>query len=149
MLRVFAASATSPEEIRWTPPPGMDVREALRMVTDNAVATSPPDRAPAVRAGIEAAPVRERLPVFRKVIVDELGFIWIRRYDPLSHSFALGGRVGPGGRWTVLTPDGMDAGSIDVPPEVEPFQITADAIVGIARDELGVESVRVYPLRRR
>jgi hypothetical protein len=48
----------------------------------------------------------------------------------------------------IIGPDGRQMGTIDVPPEIEPTYITADAVVGIARDELGVESVRVHALRR-
>ena len=40
-------------------------------------------------------------------------------------------------------------GSVELPSELEPHQITSDAVVGIVRDELGVESVRVHSLERR
>jgi hypothetical protein len=38
---------------------------------------------------------------------------------------------------------------LHLPAELQPIQVTRDAVVGIARDELGVEYVRVYPLERR
>ena len=49
----------------------------------------------------------------------------------------------------IFSPEGVQVGSIELPSELEPHHITSDAVVGIARVELGVESVRVYALTRR
>jgi hypothetical protein len=96
--------------------------------------------------------VPERLSVFWKFIVDDAGFIWIRDYEPRLHAAALGGLnpggVGQGGRYRVLSAEGDAAAMIDVPPDLELVRITADAVVGISRDALGVERVRVHRLRR-
>ncbi|MCG6955143.1 MAG: hypothetical protein LJF04_04050, partial [Gemmatimonadetes bacterium] len=64
---------------------------------------------------------------------------------------ALGGLggPGPGGVWTVLSQSGARVGSIRMPGELEPSQITESQVVGVRRDELGVEAVQVYPLVRR
>jgi hypothetical protein len=94
--------------------------------------------------------------VFWDFHVDELGFVWIRSYDPTAHAAALGG-LGPGdyalssptgGAWTIYAPDGSRAGSFHIPDGVRPVQITARALVGVHHDALGVESVVVYPLVR-
>jgi hypothetical protein len=97
--------------------------------------------------------VRETLPAFSAFLVDDLGFIWVRPYEPLKHSTALGGLTlpggGPGGRWTILSPAGVKVGEIDMPRDLEPLRITTDAVIGVALDELDVETVRVHALRRR
>ena len=84
------------------------------------------------------------------LIVDADGFVWVRPYDPMRNAAALGGLRGPGGggSWLVFSPEGERVGPVALPDELEPSQITHDAIVGIARDALGVESVRVYRLAR-
>ena len=48
----------------------------------------------------------------------------------------------------MFAPDGARVGELEAPVDVEPVSITRDALVGIHRDELGVESVRVYALER-
>jgi hypothetical protein len=55
---------------------------------------------------------------------------------------------GAGGSWQIFSPSGVAAGVVEMPPDLQPVQITANAIVGIARDDLGVESVRVHTLQR-
>jgi len=121
----------------------------LSAVIDSAVAMAGPDRAAATRRRLEGAPAPQQLPVYWKILVDGAGFVWIRPYEPFVHSFALGGTPGAGGRWLVLSPDGAEAGTVMMPPGIEPVQITMDAVVGIARDASGVESVRVHALHRR
>jgi hypothetical protein len=93
-------------------------------------------------------PTAEQLPVVWKVLVDELGYVWVRPYDPMKHSFALGGGPGVGGKWLVFSPDGNRVGEIQMPPKLEASAITQNAVVGISRDEMGVESVQVYRLWR-
>lgn len=152
-IRVMQANGTVERTITWTPPRAISARDALRMVIDSAVARVPADRGPSVRRRWEDAPVRDRMPAFSTFLVDDLGYIWIRPYDPFKHSNALDGLMlpggGPGGRWTVLSPAGVRVGDIDMPADLAPIRITSDAVVGIAHDELGVESVRVHGVQRR
>jgi len=84
------------------------------------------------------------------LLVDGLGFIWIRSYDPLAHSMALGGlgQPGPGGAWQILSPGGEQLQVLTVPPGFQPIHVTEHWVVGIARDDLGVESARVHALLR-
>ncbi len=93
----------------------------------------------------------QQLSVFWKVIVDDEGFIWVRPYEPVKHAAALGGigRAGTGGRWSILLPTGASVGFVNLPAELEPLQITSNAVVGIWRDALGVEFVRVHSLQRK
>ena len=116
------------------------------MVVDSASA-----RTDGPRQNLEGFPVRDPFPVFGGFIVDDEQFLWVRPYEPLVHSPAFGGLAGagPGGEWLIFSPQGVQVGSVELPSELEPHQITSDAVVGIVRDELGVESVRVHALARR
>jgi hypothetical protein len=151
-IRVLHADASPQREIVWDAPPGPTIGATLDAVVDSALASSPPDRVQALRSHLEAAPVPSQLSVFWGMLIDELGFIWVRPYEPLAHAAALGGLTtsgGAGGSWQVLSPDGVATGFVALPADLEPVHITRDAVVGIARDDLGVESVRVHSLRRR
>jgi hypothetical protein len=52
------------------------------------------------------------------------------------------------GRWLVFAPDGTQVTEVEIPADVQPVSITRDALIGIHRDDLDVESVRVYELER-
>jgi hypothetical protein len=148
-IQVFDPTGTLNSELAWLPEAGPTPREVFEVVMDSAVARAGPDRAALTRQHIEAAGVPAQLSAFWTFIVDDEGFIWVRPYDPLRHAFALGFGVGPGGQWTILSPEGIEVGSVQVPADIEPVQITTTAVVGIVRDSLGVESVRVHALDRR
>ena len=139
-------------EITWVMTESLSVRAALDQVIDLAVSRAPADQKSAIRAGLEAAPVPDELSVFWDFLLDPTGFIWIQPYEPLAHAFALGARyvggVGNGGAWSVITPEGRHAGSIQIPEGFELTQVTSTSVVGIRRDALGVESVHVHRIRR-
>jgi hypothetical protein len=49
-------------------------------------------------------------------------------------------------RWTVFGRDGLFLGTVDLPPRLQVFEIDATSILGLWRDDLDVEYVRVYSL---
>jgi hypothetical protein len=98
------------------------------------------------------------VPALWDFTVDELGFVWVCPYDPARHGFALGdlggggyvtGGTSRGGRWRILSPDGVEVGAVEVPYGLRMTQITRDVVVGVRVDPvLGFESVHVHALRR-
>jgi hypothetical protein len=153
LLRVYGADARLLREIPLPLSAPAGSAAAMRSVIDSATALPDDPTRQAPRPQWETYATPTVLSVFWAVIVDELGFIWVRPYDPIAHSLALDGmpsnRGGPGGRWLVLSPTGAQVGWIDVPDGFEPMWIGRDAIVGVYRDDLDVESVRVHRLNRR
>ena len=83
--------------------------------------------------------------------MDDLGFLWVRPFDPaktyLANSRTPGGAGG--GKWVILSPEGAVVDTIALPANLEPMQITRDAVVGISLDDLDVQHVHVYGLERR
>lgn len=154
-VRVYDAAGDSVGAIPLSLPDPGDPGEVFRAVVDSAVAREE-GRAAArpeeTRRGLSAFPEPERVSRFWALLADPEGFVWVRPYDPFEHALALGGspagRGGPGGEWLVVDRDGMEVGRVRVPPGLEPVRITTEAVVGIHRDELGVESVRVHALKR-
>jgi hypothetical protein len=153
VIRVYHAGGGFAREIALPLTAATEIAATLSLVVDSAVALADEDQRAITRErwGSYAAP--ERLSAFWALIVDELGFLWVRPYDPMVHALALGGmpsnRGGPGGSWLVLAPNGVEVGRIAVPDGFEPIQITRDAVVGIHRDDLNVESVHVHRLARK
>jgi hypothetical protein len=83
----------------------------------------------------DAAPYPDRIPFYDEVLVDSDGRLWVRGYrtDPraLSH-------------FVVFGVDGRVLALAELPGDFEPTVIRGGTIIGIWRDELDVESVRVY-----
>jgi len=149
-IRVYDFSGALRREMVWNTE-GIDPEAALGVVQDT------PNPEPIFEHGLREAAVPDRLSVFWDFLVDELGFVWVLPFHVRRHAAALGGLgggdyltspSGGGGPWLLFSPQGEPLGSIEVPPEVRPAQITSDALVGIRVDSLGVESVQVHSLVR-
>ncbi len=107
----------------------------------------------AMRSARSEAALPDSFPHFSDLLVDEEGHIWAREYVP-----PVSIDEGETPRWFVFDPDGRLLGYLATPegllrtfsPVGTPVtpRIGADYILGFVRDDLGVESVVLYPLRR-
>ena len=151
-IRRVRAPGMPDGEIALEPAESVSAATALDEVIEAAMSRMSASRGFFTPERLEAAPVPNRLSVFWDFLLDPEGFVWIQPYAPLAHAFALGARyvggVGNGGPWWVYAVDGRYAGSIEVPEGLELTRITRTSVVGIRRDEFGVESVHVHPVRR-
>jgi hypothetical protein len=50
--------------------------------------------------------------------------------------------------WTVFAPEGRALGTVETPPGLRIMEIGADYVLGVWRDDLDVEHVRMYRLDR-
>lgn len=80
----------------------------------------------------------ETLPAHDELRVDLDGNLWVREY-------ALPGSSGPS-RWHVFDPDGRLVGPVELPAGFQVLDIGGDYVLGVWRDALGVEYVRMYEL---
>lgn len=152
VIEVVDGTGRSENVITWVPDE-VSPTDALREVVRLAVERADPNRREMIRKRLDAAPTPDRVPAFSTFLVDDQGFVWVRPYEVGRDAAALGGPLygeGPtGGVWWVFTSEGEKLGSIEFPPDLEPSHITADAVVGVRRDELGLEYVQVHRLHRR
>ena len=81
------------------------------------------------------------MPAFTSIIVDRLHHLWVEEYE-------LPGEERPGTLWTVFDPEGRVLGFVETPDGPEIHEIGEDYILGHVHDELQVEHVQVWPLRR-
>ncbi|MXV96679.1 MAG: hypothetical protein F4Z92_12665 [Gemmatimonadetes bacterium] len=93
------------------------------------------------REGYKGMPLVESFPAFRTLLTDELNHLWIRETT-------LPGMDRPAPLWTVFDPEGRVLGFVETPEGLTILEIGAEYILGHTTDDLGVESVQVWPLVR-
>lgn len=85
-------------------------------------------------------PLPEIKPVFSRLLIDDAGLLWAELYR-----FEVEAPV----RWLVFDPQGEGVGSVDMPPDLDLWQIGRDFVLGVWRDEHRVEYVRRHALMGR
>lgn len=88
-----------------------------------------------LETALRALPRPERRPAHGRLLLDSTGALWIEHWDA-------------SGRWWIVDPEGRWLGELELPAGLQLSDANADAVVGVQRDGLGVESVVVYPLTR-
>ena len=99
---------------------------------------------------LNEAPTPERVPAAAGMLVDDLGYLWIKEYDPNYDSLWLHGAafvVPPGGTWHILSPEGRWA-ILRMPRNLTPLDIRGNKLLAVARDEFDVEQVVVHTISR-
>lgn len=89
-----------------------------------------------VRKNVE---IREVKPAIADIVVSDDDYFWVRIHtenDWTEHS------------WDVLDPRGRYLGTVSLPPRLRVEHITTTALYGVWRDELDVQYVRRYLIRR-
>ena len=84
---------------------------------------------------VRQLPAPEHAPLFRRLFVDDLGNIWVKRHAAPSV---------PEGSWNVIYSSGTWIADVRLPADLIPLQITEDRLVGLRRDSLDVETVALY-----
>jgi hypothetical protein len=115
---------------------GPSVVEAYR--TEQLAAATEQSR-PAIERRIAEMPVLEKLPAFTRLRVDADGNVWAQRFRP-------SGAVRE--RWGVFSEDGSFLGHVELPNRFALLEIGNDYVLGVTKDDEGVERVRVHPLVR-
>ncbi len=134
--------------IRWqAPDPHLTDSEFRRFETEMIDAAFPENDRARYRRYLAEAPVARQFPHYVAFLWDELGYLWVRRYNWTKDNNWTGRRCNTGpGEWWIFANDGRWLGSVHVPDAVDPAQIGPDYVLAIHRDELDVERVRMYEL---
>ena len=75
------------------------------------------------------------------LLSDEDGYLWVRDFDyrlPAEREE----------RWNVFDPNGRYLGALEMPQAFALMTITPKYIAGVARNRAGVETVRVFELKK-
>lgn len=100
-----------------------------------------PDQLQQIREAAEKTPLAKTFPAFRSALGDAAGHLWVREYD-------IPGEPRPAPLWTVFDPGGRVLGFVETPSRLLVLEIGADYILGRTVDDLGVESIQMWPLER-
>jgi hypothetical protein len=137
-------SATDSYEIREYAPNGNATRLIRRQVTPqpftNAHYRQVADQFPQLADALAAIPRPSHVPAFSLLMADRQDHLWVQDYpSPGATSVS----------WTVFDPRGVMLGQVALPANFRPTDIGRDYVLGVWADDLGVEHVRLYPLRGR
>ena len=89
---------------------------------------------------LRETPFPERMPLYQRLLADAQRNLWAERYRPPWEEESS---------WYVFDEQGAWLGEVDTPPGLNIFEIGADYVLGMRRDELDVQSVVMIPLDRR
>ncbi len=100
-----------------------------------------PDQVATYRQVFESTPLAKTFPAFSEAMGDAAGYLWVREYD-------FPGEPRPAPLWTVFDPGGRVLGFVETPNGLAILEIGEDYILGRTEDDLGVESIQLWPLER-
>ncbi len=85
----------------------------------------------------ELSPVSDRYPAFQEMLVDDAGNLWVKRYPRLASGVRW---------WLVFDPDGEFICQATLPDDFVPSEFGTGYVLGLNRDEVGVERVLQYAI---
>lgn len=88
---------------------------------------------------LQTLPHMPTLPFYESLIGDSQGNLWIQEPRVAGEAPAV---------WAVFDAEGQLLGQVDMPDDFRPTHIGADFVLGVVRDEMDVERVRMYGLTR-
>lgn len=140
--RIFVG-ATDRYEIRQFGPDGTPTRVLRRKVDPQPFTEAHfrrvADRVPQMASALAEIPRPSRVPAYASLLVDRESNLWVQDYPSPGAASAS---------WTVFGPEGAMLGQVAMPAAFRPTDIGADYVLGVWRDELDVERIRMYPLRK-
>ena len=125
--------------IRWTIPERRVSNEDKSRFRQ-AYSTAPRYFDPAAWARyLREIPFPERMPLYRRLMVDAQRNLWAERFRPFWEEESS---------WYVFDEQGVWLGEVATPPGLYIFEIGTDYVLGVRRDELDVPFVVMIPLDR-
>lgn len=136
---VYSADGTLRRIIRLT---GIDLRvtgdDIARAIEWRLAAVSSEQR-PMMRAQLDAMDVPATRPAYSKLLVDSDGALWVGDHAPYPEDPLL---------WHVFDAGGRLVSVVEMPQRFRVFDVGADWILGVWRDDLDVEHIRLFHLRK-
>jgi hypothetical protein len=139
-LRVWSGDGALQRILRGVAPAGGRVeRREVDAIVASGVERAPGGMRQQLAVAYADMPIPEVKPPFSFLYAGSDGTLWLRTPHGTDGAH----------RMLVLDADGGMEGWLTLPASFEPLAITRERVVGVWRDDLGVESVRGYGVRRR
>jgi hypothetical protein len=113
--------------------------EDTQQFIDDVTADIPAEYVAQAREMLSETPVPDVFPPYGALETDALGYLWVADYSRPGEESSM---------WTIFDADGRLSGQVTAPPGVSILEIGADYLLGVYRDELGVEYLHQYAVRR-
>jgi hypothetical protein len=138
-IRVFGADGVLRRIIRTGIPMPAVTEEHLAAAFERQREAMPAERRAQMVTRPEWPDAGKVVPPFGSVEIDDAGNFWFADYDD---------RIRTPGTWSVHDREGRLIARVRMPERFQPMHIGADFVLGVERDELDVEHVRLYRLRK-
>jgi len=138
-VEAFDPSGTLVRLVRLDRDPVPVTDADTRQYIDDLVANVPGENGVRMREMLSEIPVPDVFPPYGALGTDALGYLWVADYPRPGEESST---------WTIFDPDGRLSGRVTTPPHVSTLEIGTDYLLGVYRDELGVEYLHRYALRR-
>lgn len=79
------------------------------------------------------------MPAFETFLLQPRGQLWVKETS-------FDNPTSPTRQWSVFDGKGTPLGIVDIPTDLQVFEIGRDHVLGVWADDLGVEYVRMYDL---
>ena len=98
------------------------------------------------RQDLRDDPYAAEVPAFSQLLADRTGRLWVRQAHLADAPRAGNLNTSPlvPSVWSVFDPNGRWLGDISMPAFFQPMDIGQDYVLGVARDEDGIETVVLY-----
>lgn len=137
---VWSAATPSRSVVRWSSEDRREAADWIDAYVENLVANARSDNDRRYwRQLVREAPLPEYLPVYRDILVDSMGDVWVERYRAPGETIPT---------WEVFRGDGTWLGAVETPQRFQIMEIGADYLAGVFRGEFDVQYVRIYALVR-
>ena len=138
-IREYDLTGAHVRSVRWQQSPRRVTEADVEALVDRQTADAPdPDARRRAQAAYRRRDVADEMPRYGQIMTDASDNVWVRE-------FALDGEHGV---WRVFSPAGFLVAKVVMPARLRVHEIGADYVLGVWRDELGVESVLMYGLTR-
>lgn len=89
------------------------------------------------------------IPQLSSILADDEGRLWIKAFDPRTdeRSLPVIPLSGHGGTWWVVATDGTPLATVQMPQRVRPLAIRSGIMLGLHKDDLGVERIVLHQIR--
>ena len=152
-VRVFAADGALRRIVRW---PDHERAVAGPLVArweewlDEQLSSMPEAQRRDMRDAFDAVPHPEQFPAYADIVSGDESEFWVGEYPGQLGLVGLPSERPrpPARRWLVFDLNGLLIATAETPPGFDPYVVQDGRVWGVYRDELLVESVRAYELRR-
>jgi hypothetical protein len=100
------------------------------------------------RNNLERMSFADHFPAHGRLMADRAGGLWMERYAPRRTDSGWAPTRSEPTIWEAYDPDGAWMGPVAFPADFLPFEIGRDYVLGLWRDEMDVEYVRMYALEK-